>query len=242
MQKSIKTTRFIFRFSIWFRVFRKLLMFFLLLCFITITMYTFFIRIFRIKNIVVVGQNIQISVDRHKLVDNLWLIDTDKLKLQILKDNREINSVLLAKKYPDTLELTVILKKPIAILTTTTRIILLDCSGIAIGSMTSDYVNLPEINLPLNSIPDGEIYQQTDLRAALNFLCQLPSDFRVNKVTALDDQSLQAQTLKTSIIFDLNSDIGQVVSTLQTLLAGFRMKSDMPKQIDLRFDKPVVTY
>jgi hypothetical protein len=189
----------------------------------------------------VIGQNIKVAIDQKKMVGNLILLDSNEVKREILSANNQLENVVIRKSYPHTLVLEVIFKTPVAKLVTHKRNVTVDCHGVIIG-LVHNSEKLPSVQINIPDIPDGETISDTSVHSAISFLCHLPTNIRISQITKVDDQTLSAEMGKSSILFDPNSDIGGTVSTLQTLLARFRMKSDMPTRIDLRFDKPVVTY
>ena len=61
-------------------------------------------------------------------------------------------------------------------------------------------------------------------------------------VGLVEEQSGSLHAVSATLdIFFTQDAIEQTLATLQTLIAGFRIKGTLPKVIDLRFDKPVIT-
>jgi cell division septal protein FtsQ len=190
----------------------------------------------------VIGSDVSIIVDKNKLGDNLVLLNTDALRKQLLGEYIQLDDISLSKRLPHSLILDIKFKKPVARIITDKRIAVIDKNGIVITGYREEFSHLPVLNFGVHDVPDGTVIDKPEVRTSLSFLEQLPSGIAIDEMTIQNGQTLQAKMGKTSIFIDLNTAINPAVSTLQTLLAGFRMKGTMPTSIDLRFDKPIIKY
>ena len=89
--------------------------------------------------------------------------------------------------------------------------------------------------------PGVKIFDR-DVLASVNFIRETRSIVPIRDITMNDTMSLRAQRATMSIVFPQHADIPALVRTLQTVIAGFRIKGTLPTTVDLRFDKPVVTF
>ncbi|KKU88687.1 MAG: hypothetical protein UY16_C0003G0029 [Candidatus Gottesmanbacteria bacterium GW2011_GWA2_47_9] len=98
---------------------------------------------------------------------------------------------------------------------------------------------------PVLRTPVGRLTTQTGivvLVQSLRFAEAVGGQEVISSITARDGPSLVATIGETDILFTQDVEVETVATTLQTLLTGFRIKGSLPKTIDLRFDKPIVTF
>jgi hypothetical protein len=221
---------------------RKIIISVVLILVLTGFSYILFTHLFRLTEIRVIGDNVRIEVDRQKLTDNLLLLDTAAIRKQLLADNIQIGDIQITKSYPHTLVIAITFKSPIARIRTDKRIALIDSGGIVIATDTHADGILPLIDFNVQDVPDGTRITNPDVAAALALVGGVPAGFAIDEVITAESGVLRAVSGKTSILFEPNTPIGPMLSTLQTLMTGFRMKGTVPASIDLRFDKPVVQF
>ena len=197
--------------------------------------------VFSLQSVEVVGKEITIEINKKLLHTNLLFIPIDQVRKQLLTDYVLLSDVEIQKKYPHTIRLIPHLRLPIARLETKKRIVLIDREGWVVADE-----HIPT-NLPLMEFDVGEVYtgmQTKDIRvlSSLSFLTSIPKDMRVAHITTLDNASFRVTSDTIDIYIPQLSDMKKISSTLQTLRTGFRIKGKLPVIIDLRFDKPVVTF
>lgn len=197
--------------------------------------------LFTIKNVEVSGEGIQIVVNPAKLPRNILFFPVDGVRQQILKDYPLVGSVTVKKKYPSTLIITAVPRKPFAIAGVGTETYALDEDGVVLTKYPSQS-GLPTIAIAMPALQPGEKISDTGAFAAINFLRETAPMLTVSDIIIYDNLSLRAQAGSMSIVFPQNADIPALARTLQTMIAGFRIKGKLPAIIDLRFDKPVVTF
>jgi cell division septal protein FtsQ len=203
-------------------------------------LYVFCMQYFALKNIEVIGEGIQIAIDQAKLERNLLFIRPEKIKADILSDNNQVEHVYITKRYPDTIIIAVQLRKAIARITTITRTVIVDSRGVVLGYSRKESDTLPLLSFGVSDIPDGLTFTDVAVLSGIAVIRDISPVVPISSVYLNDTLSIRAIYGKTSIVFPLNTEYSALASTLQTLVARFRMKGSMPASIDLRFDKPVI--
>lgn len=188
---------------------------------------------FAIREITVVGSGIDVQIDKNRMPKTLLFFPSDRIAKKLLADNPRLADVRFEKKYPHTLVITVTSRPAVAILVTPSRRVLIDATGTILTDAGPEGSGLPTI---VTSAPD------VPLSGVLAFLAGVSTFFPVETITIMDNGAVKAHAGDLDIVFTQDGDIPAILTTLQTSLAGFRIKGTLPKGIDLRFDKPVVTF
>lgn len=199
-------------------------------------------KIFLIQSIEVIGPHIDVSLDQTKMQRNLLFFPTEKVRQQLLAQNPLLKDVIIQKKFPYTLIIIAIPRVGVARLQVEDSEFVVDSDGVLLGQPSTSDAALPRIDLPLPNGNIKELLGDPRFHQSLALINSLGKDFHVESITVLDTESLVAKIEGTNIYFVQNGSISDKVATLQTLFTGFRIKGTLPKVIDLRFDKPVVTF
>ena len=197
--------------------------------------------IFTIRNIEVSGDGIQVEVNKNSFPKNLLFFPADTLTAQILKNYPLVASVTLKKKYPGTLVITAIPRKPFAVSGIGREMYLLDKEGVVLEHYPTN-TGLPLIHIEVPPTQPGATISDPAIIAALAFLRESASLVPISDIIEYESSALRAQSESMSIVFAQQSDIPIFARTLQMMMSGFRIKGKLPATIDLRFDKPVVTF
>lgn len=198
------------------------------------------LNFFQIKDIVVSGDAAAVEINEQLFVGNLLFFPVDASIRQIQQDNPLVKSVQIKRSFPSTLELIVEKRQPIARIISGAIQLGVDETGMVIGSeMTS---GLPSLFFDGPLVRIGRQITDVRIRTALNLIDGSKSVITWSTVVPYESESLRARFGQTDILITQYADVIQTLSTLQTLVAGFRIKGSMPKTIDLRFTKPVVQF
>ncbi len=197
-------------------------------------------KLFEIREIVVVGAGVTLTLDENKTAKNLLFFPVQKVRMTLLAQNALLADVRFIKKYPHTLLVEPVLRQPVAILTTQTQMVPLDKTGIVLPETQQQ--TLPVLIFDIGTVHEGQKVNDPRILQSLRFVDLMPDPWIVISVTTQDGSSLVARIDESDILFTQDAQIPTLTSTLQTLLAGFRIKGSLPKSIDLRFDKPVVLF
>lgn len=198
-------------------------------------------RVFSIQEIKVVGTGIAVSINEKEMPKTLVFFPSEKLRKEILKDNPILADIAFQKEYPHTLVIVPILRSAVTVLKVPTRTVFLDELGYVLSDTNATGSGLPVITAPQMTLRIGQKLKDPAVTSAVSFLGAIRPIVPVETITITNDGSLKAHGANLDILFTQDSDIGALSTTLQTLLAGFRIKGTLPKKIDLRFDKPIIT-
>jgi hypothetical protein len=102
--------------------------------------------------------------------------------------------------------------------------------------------DLPHLVIPLTAVRIGETINDPRVAAAIAFVKGTRDFLPVQTITIEDESSLRAKSNTMDILFPQDGSSATILATLQTLLAGFRIKGTLPTFIDLRFNKPIVKF
>lgn len=204
--------------------------------------YTIIGKLFAIKQIEVVGTNMKLVINRDRLPATLLFFPSAKIRADILLNNPILSDVQVERKYPNTLVIKPSVRSNAALLITPARRVFIDESGIVLSDADGDYGGLTQITTKAVGIRLGQKIIDEDILHVLDFLNGIRSIMPIETVGIDENGVSDARTGTLDIIFTRDTDIRAALATLQTAWAGFRIKGTLPKIIDLRFDKPVVTF
>ena len=200
------------------------------------------VQFFSIRKIEVVGKNIQVSVNERLFPRNLLFFPSDKIRAQLLHDNPILADIQFKKEFPHTLLILPTLRTAAAVLHMPARSVLIDEGGMVLADIDRPPANIPEIFAPTTSVVIGQKVADAPVLVSLSFIIGVSSILPVQTIMIADSGDITAHTGTIDILFTQDTPSPSLVATLQTLLSGFRIKGTLPKVIDLRFDKPVVTF
>lgn len=209
---------------------------------VSFTVYQLGNRLFQIKKIEVAGNGVNVIVDQNRIPKNLLFFPTEKLREQILKDNPLIAQVTFGKKLPHTLIIVAAMRIPIAQLNSLGGPTVIDREGIVLPPPNTSAAALPVLKFPVKTADIGRPVADQQILASLSFIEKTKSFLTITAIEATDSASLRVITPKIDIFIPQDADVSQEAATLQTLVAGFRIKGNLPTKIDLRFDKPIISF
>lgn len=197
----------------------------------------------QIKKIEITGEAAIVDVNVQLLSTSLLFFPSQRMAQKIQEDNPLIRSVQLKKKFPSTLVIQVVKRKPIAVLNTEGYEYAIDDEGMILTKDAAvDDANIPVIQISAGVVRIGSLITDGCVIQAIRFLNLLPVSITISHITAEDRLSLLARYKTTDILIPQQGDLMYTIDTLQTLIAGFTIKGIMPKTIDLRYTKPVVQF
>lgn len=213
----------------------------LMTTFLSIGVYRGIASAFAIRIIEIESSGIGVQIDEKKMARNLLFFPSAKVRSQLLADNPLLKDITIKKKFPHTLLLVLTVRKPVALLVTGSQSVGIDRDGVIIPQESASAPG-PVIRINVGSIHSGQALTDRRISISLHVIEALTDSWHVEAITTDDASSLRAKVPNSEIIFTQDADPTAMVTTLQTLLAGFRIKGSLPKVIDLRFDKPVITF
>lgn len=206
---------------------------------ICLTVYYLLYFGFEIQIIEVEGHNVQLLLDEQKLSKNLLFFPSEKIARELVSESPTIESVIINKKYPHTLHISIKQHQPIAILVSPNQKLLISKNGVVIGDAIAT-TTLPQLIFNEAIVRPGSFITNEQIKFSLNLITVLPEELIILKVFSYDTNSIRLESENMQIIISQKKEITESMATLQNLISGFRIKGIMPKHIDLRFDKPII--
>jgi len=204
--------------------------------------YTALTRIFSIQNIRVVSATIQVEVDQKRLPKTLLFFPAAKIRSDLLSANPILADIRFEKWYPHTLVIIPTVRTPVAALASPNRRVFLDAHGIVLGDADTTNPAVPVIFASVDGVRVGQYIKDPRVLTSLVFISGMSDTLPVLSATISDDGVIRAHTEQVDILFTQDATVSGLLPTLQSLLAGFRIKGTLPTTIDLRFNKPVITF
>lgn len=194
---------------------------------------------------------------------NIFALSKSNLTNQLVQINSNFSDISIKKILPSTISINLNLRQSIAQITSvvdlnftgldssqsatlsgqiTNQIFLLDADGTIFNQTDVIYPDLPQVFVPVSfNLSLG----QSDLTKSLSQLIErLKVHFLLfETITWINPEFVIIKTIPGSfVIFDLTQSLESQVASLQYILAGIKIEEIVPTKIDLRFDKPVLTY
>lgn len=178
----------------------------------------------------------------------LFFIDENKLKNILLKKNSQIKDLKIEKKYPNILIIEVIKDEPLAVLDTGYGYFYLGSQGKIIYKSKNRYEKkMPLINfyqkLNFQNYHPGEIINFKEIIYSLQLLEKI-NDYHI-KINSLDIDSLGMILFyleDKKVFFSSSKDFFYQWSLFEKIYRQFKIEGKQYKEIDLRFDKPIVRF
>lgn len=208
---------------------------------VTAVFYRVVTTAFAIRTVEVIGSGVEVSLDEAKLTKNLLLFPAQKIRERLLHDNPLLRDVVIRKKYPHTLVIEPVLRTATALLVTGGQSVILDSEGVVLPQSEISEP-LPTIIINIGTVHVGKSVKDYGIAVSLRLLQELGDSWYISSITKHEGGLLVAKYRETEIFFNQEANPAALIATLQTLLTGFRIKGSLPKVIDLRFDKPIVTF
>ena len=197
---------------------------------------------FRVKEIEFLGEGMNIEFDARKMSGNTIFFPSQRVRQELLQTYPQLEDVIIKKKFPHTITIIPVLRHAYAQLVTSMVSYGLDSEGIVVEVGINNQ-NLPQIVIDVPVVRVGMRVEDPNVRMSLEFLQRIQSILPVSSIRTSDDgSSLQATSNQTVILFTQSETIETLISTLQTVVTGVRIKGTMPKMIDVRFSKPVIQW
>lgn len=194
---------------------------------------------FRVQEIVFIGDRIEATVNEKLLGGSTIIFPDGKIREQLLREYPVFEEIRITKKMPGTILIEPKFREGVAQLLTQGTAFLLDSRGFVIDIAPSNW-NKASIFIDVPVVRLGYSVGDERVEHALSFIRLTKDVISIRSVKLSPDQShLIASTDGTEIYFSWNSDETILASTLQSLIAGFRIKGITPRVIDIRFNKPL---
>lgn len=219
---------------------KKIFIFFLLVVIFSVAIFL----TFRVNNVRL--QSNSNCLDQKMLLakvgkKNIILLNTAKLKEEIIKQSTCVEDLKITKKYPSTVNFVAIAKEAVAKIDDSQNSVTLD--GLII--LESAGTTKPNIFLPQGVESNvGQRIKDTSVLFALQLLKNLEkSDFIPANVRITDQGDIAVYSTQEAIaLFAQDRSVESQVDSLQSVIAKAKIDPSKIAKIDLRFDKPVLIY
>lgn len=199
-------------------------------------------QVFRLQTLVVVGNNFQVAIDEKRLAKNVLFFPSERLRQELLNDYPILEDVIFRKQLPHAIEMSVLVREPVLEIQTPKQVVFVAHGGVTTAPPLINNRILPILHIDLPPVSVGKLITHPLVQVAVRFIEEKPSELQVSRMQAMDFGSLSVFTDMTEVVLTSGGDMKEKSRTLQSLLWGFRMKGASPTRVDLRFDKPVVTF
>lgn len=233
----------------------KFLLFFVFLCSLILAIIFFVSQFFLIKNIEVVSDKKISIINQDELINkNLLFVNKDQISKKIIKENFLLSAAVVDKVLPRTLKISVSFYEPCASLIVNNGYFVLSCDG-RILQKTPAYASkkdtqsfIPSINyyqkLNNGAFQTGDWIDFKDIKQSLFFLDILRRISLTPLTIDIKGQDMLVFNLIDSkkIIFSNSKDKEIQDYQLELIIKQFKIEGKEFKQIDLRFEKPIITF
>lgn len=199
-------------------------------------------RMVDIRVIEVAGSDVQIIINEKELPKNLLFFPSEAIRSKLLNDNPMLRDVKIRKKFPHTLVIEPLMRVGAARLVQGNQTVTVDSDGIVIPDAELPARVLPRIIQAGDAVHVGQKITDRMVVQSLILIRLLDTRWEIQGIEKRDETSIVAHIGKTDTIITQDADMISTAATLQTLLEGFRIKGTLPSVVDLRFDKPIVTF
>ena len=201
---------------------------------------------FRIKEIKIINNDFIIGLEEYKN-RNLIFISEKNIEENLLKKNSAVNKVSIEKKYPSTLIINVTVEKPLAHLIASQGFFYLSSQGEILSKSKSPDKSLPLIRhyqkLNSQTFKPGDMLGYKDIIQALNLLKAVQEfGFKIDNVDINGVNMILFNLGDKKIIFSSERQVAEQIYQWQQIIKQFKVEGKAFKEIDLRYDKPIVRF
>lgn len=199
-----------------------------------------------IKNIIVTTDyDIAANSELVKILENtrnqniFWLNDKT-ISEQIKATDLKIKEVLVQKKFPGKILVEIKSRQALAAVAVADKFFLIDKEGLVFDEK-KEVAGLPILELGLQNIGLGSRIDENK-KNILVILEALKGKEEVVSILTTEEETQMQLGGGTLILFPPTNEINAKLNALQTILDRFRIEGKRPAKIDLRFEKPVVSF
>lgn len=181
---------------------------------------------------------------------SIFFLDLAQLEKELPKKFPQIKKISFQKKLPDQLLIRVEERKPVAVLRTGApaspsgrHYFLVDKEGVVFAK-SATFSGVPLLFLPEEETPSlGKEIGKGRVNSACKIISLLgEKGIEAEKVFLKEGEIEIILQEKIKIIFPGQNDFSFKVASLQSILSSLKMEGKIPKEIDLRFERPVVRF
>jgi len=226
--------------------------FFLLFVFLCLTSFLILFLVYKfflIKNIQFVSSQKFSLANKEELINkSILFANKDKIAKKIIKDNFLIKTAIVEKVWPNSLKISVSFYEPCVLLAVNNGFFNLSCDGRILQKIKNGQPLLPIINYyqKLNSgfFQTGDWIDYKDIKQTLFFINKLKEINLTVLTIDIKGQDMLVFNLvdNKKIVFSNNKDKEVQDYQLGLIIKQFKIEGKDFKKIDLRFDKPIISF
>lgn len=225
----------------------------LIILVLSLGLYLSFVKypVFDIDNIEIFGtKNFVNETDLRELARtraygrNLFSFSSKKLRESLLKDFQGAKDLLIGKKMPSTIKITVIERVPLALIhdPELANFFLVDEDGYVLGQVEPGTTNFPEISYS-GAIEVGYFLDEETVSIYFELLKAIDVEkIAASSMSVHSDHVAMYVEGAVEVFVAKDKNIPQVISTLSRLLKQLATEGKDVKRVDLRYDKVIVSY
>lgn len=158
----------------------------------------------------------------------------------IVIENLTVSEVSFSKAFPSTVVVTVSFRQPVLTWQSSHGRYLVDKEGLAYKLASGE--PLPQVSATSSQIDLGDRLSDQEIELSLRILEITEGKFSVLTIFFQDRDVRIQLSSGVEVILDSRGDITQMQETLQLILGQAKIEGRIPRQIDLRYSKPLVNY
>lgn len=209
-------------------------------------LYNFFTTFFLIKTIKIASAPEEILKGIEKLGgQNLLFLDRAEWEEEIEKENPILKEVEIEKEFPSQVLIKFEKRKGRALIfgPNPSTTLLIDEEGVILKKGNKEE-KLPVIIASLQNFKIGDRIRDERIIFVLDLISVLGESAKESEFEF--DESLQVLKVNLAdqalLLIDLEKERKKTIYSLQMLLKKFKIEGNWPKKIDLRFEKPILTF
>jgi|GEM_PF-1502872 len=199
----------------------------------------------QISNLVLKPKNLPVFI-RDLTGSSLLFIDVKALEEEILANNPTLERVTVTKEYPDTLRITLRLGMPIAQIESLSKYYLVNKKGKILKIKRTADLSLPILKsyqkLRHSQSQPGQLLTNPDLLYALLVVKLAPQyeiDFKYLEISKPTELKIVGG--KTITYLNTKKQIAKNLEIMQNIIVALNRKGQIPKEINLFFEKAAYT-
>ena len=227
----------------------KLFSIFILLCLVSFLILFFAHQFFLIRNIELVSDKKFSLANKEELINkSILFANQNQISKKIIKDNFFIKTANVEKVWPNSLKISVSFYEQCVLLSVNNGFFNLSCDGRILQKIKVNQTFLPIINYyqKLNSgfFQTGDWIDYEDIKQALFFINKLKEINLTVLTIDIKGQDMLVFNLvdDKKIVFSNNKDKEVQDYQLELIIKQFKIEGKEYKKIDLRFDKPIISF
>ncbi len=219
-------------------------------------------QLFRVRDIRVAGWegSAGLSGLEYAYDQNLLLLPSEQVRDHLLLRNPRAKQIFITKHYPSSLAIDVSTRKTFAYLNAGSSVFELDDESYVIGKSSIDTTRSSEVSdgtntknpyvqlyfyqaLPRSAYQLGQRIDLSQIRMAVELSSHLSDiGYRAKRIDIESSDVIRCKLEDLTVLFSASRDRLVQQYELRELLAEFKKQNKTVRVVDLRFDKPVVTF